>query len=336
MLACKKVDDKINYCVKMIAIISTKENKKNNISIAKHLENKGIETWNFWKDTSGLSPKEAYQQHLEQFSALIFLINKDALTDSFILSLYRQAFEQGKDIILFMQTRLDQSLPNWFFLENHDWINAYDVSFDTAVKALTDLVKEYLGEKRVNVDRDTSITSRSEVKSKSNKQSILIIIGILILLGVLYVILNQSGSNSKGSEKIIPTGKKPNPEQMLIGTWGLKDYYDDIQRSGKDLIDFQQAIANLKKNFRMTFYPDHTFMRVGFAPQVEKGYWSLDEQNNYLIISDLKKTGEDRLKILTLTENELIFEISSYISPQKVSVVRITLYKLPQKQQTNN
>ncbi len=320
----------------MIAIISTKENKKNNISIAKHLENKGIETWNFWKDTSGLSPKEAYRQNLAQFTALIFLINKDALTDSFILSLYKQAFDQGKDIILVMQTRLDTSLPNWFFLENHDWINAYDVSFDTAVNALTDLVKEYQGEKRVNLEKSASNARQTAAQTKSRKQSLLIIIGVLIILGVLYVILNQSSNSSNRDKKIIPTGKKLNPEQMLIGTWALKDYYDDIQRTGKDLIDFQNAIANLKKNFRMTFYPDHTFKRVGFAPQVEKGYWSLDEQNNYLIISDLKKTGEDRLKILTLTENELIFEISSYISPQKVSVVRITLYKLPQKQQTNN
>ncbi len=312
----------------MVGIISTKEHKKSNINLTKTLENAGINTWNFWKDTTGKNPKEAFAQNLGKFKALVFIITKDSLKDSFLISLYRKAFDQGIDIILFLQTKLDNNLPNWFFLENHDWINAYDVSFDTAASALSDLLKEYLNDKGQDV-KDTKSTEKQDQKAKkSSRQGVLILIGVIIILGIIYLLINQPGSKSESTKSIIPATRKANPEQMLIGTWGMKDYYDDIQRSGQDLIQYQQAIATLKKNFRMTFYPNHTFTRVGFAPKPEKGFWQLDAQNNYLIITDEKKTGEDRLKILTLTENELIFEISSYITPQKLSVVRITLYKL--------
>ena len=318
----------------MIAVVSTKENKKLNINLTKYLESNDLQTWNFWKDTSGLSPKDAYRQYLKDFSVIVFIITKDAINDNFILSLYRQAFEQDKDIILFLESRLDRNLPNWFFLENHDWVNAYEVSFDTAAGALKDLINEYQQseQKAQKQDIAPNTTLQSNNKKTSGKQSLLIIIGIIIILGIVYLLINPPGNKSTSTKPVFDTRTNQTAEQMLIGTWGMKDYYDDIQRSGQDLIDFKKTVANLKKNFRMTFYPNHTFTRIGFAPQQERGYWKLDEQNHYLIISDIKKTGEDRLKILTLNENQLIFEIATYPTPQKVSVVRITLYKLHNNQ----
>ncbi len=315
----------------MIALVSTKDNKKTAKNITSELEKNNFQVWNYWRDAPGENPKEYFKNHLEEFSAIVFILNKEAITDSLIIKLYQIAYSQQKEIILYLQTKLDHNLPNWFFLENHDWINAYDVSAETAIQGLTELLQEIT--EATNQPKIAPAFKKEERVSKISKnKSVLIGVGIIAIAVIILIIMLRPNKETLPTPGI--TNEK-NPEQLLIGTWGLTDYKDNIPRNAQDLKAYQQAINNLKKNFRFIFYPNHTFERIGFAPQPEKGYWRLDKQNMYIYISDFKRTGEDRLKILTLNENQLIFEIATRIAPNQVSVVKFTLYKIPQ-QSINN
>ncbi len=318
---------------KMIALVTTKDNKKTAKNITSELEKKNFQVWNYWRDAPGENPKEYFKNHINEFSAIVFILNKEAITDSLIVKLYQIAYNNQKEIILYLQTKLDHNLPNWFFLENHDWINAYEVSAETATKGLTELLKEILEENNNSKIIHSQKQEETAASTISKNKSILIGLGIIAIAVILLVIILSP--NKESAIPIPNITNEKNPEQLLIGTWGLADYKDNIPRTPQDIQEFQQAINNLKRNFRFIFYPDHTFERLGFAPQPEKGRWRLDKQNMFLYISDFSKTGEDRLQILTLNENQLIFEIATRISPNQVSVVRFTLYKIPQ-QNTNN
>jgi len=314
----------------MVALISTKENKKDNIKLTKYLEKKNFETWNFWKDTSGLNSLEAFKKHLNNFSIIVFIITKQSIQNKLIISLYKLAFEKNKEIILFVQSKLDFNLPNWFFLENHNWINAYEVSFDTSAQGLLDLLSEY------SENKISTTEGIEQIKNKEkNKKSLYIILGIFIIIAVIYFLYQQNNQDNRTTkntsiEKIITKSKGKKYEELIIGTWRLKNYYDDIKRNSQELIQYQQTIESLKQTFVMTFYDNNTFIRKGFTPQEERGFWRVDEQNNYLYITDLNKTGEDRLKILTLTKDEFIFEIPVYTTSQQINIVRLSLYKVSQ------
>ena len=320
----------------MVAIISDKRQKTTARQIAKFLEQNSHKVWELWRNKENLDPFEAIKSSVKQFSTIVLVFDQNDFYDDFIFKTYQLLFNHQKTIVLFLTSKIEQKLPYWFFLENHDYVNAFETSTDRALEALNNLIIEL--ETQDNQSQkpvETSIPLHKE-SQKKNLTWLYVTLAVLAVIAVLLIFKQKHVQNSTNYQKVnnLPaqTYNQPqissNPDKTLIGTWQLIDYKDNIPRQGQDLAAFNQQINKLKQNFRLTFNPNHTFVRIGFSAQPETGYWRIDNQTHTIILSKTPDGSGDRLKILTLTENQLIFEVASSDPQLGTIIVKFTLQKV--------
>ncbi len=324
----------------MVAIVSDKQDRTLSRKLASFLENQGYKVFELWRDRGNDAPDTAVKNLVAKANLAIFITNKTSLNSKFIFNSYKSFFKAEKPIILFINSEIEESLINWYFLETHDYIKAYDTTFEKAAQSLTVLLDEL--SKDTGEPQKNSPVSDKQTKSKSHNTKLLAVLAAIIIVGGYFLIKNNNNTvNTRGSQQQTPiittlpaiSPNKPsntfsqNPDEDLIGTWKLVDYQDNIPRAGKALAEFNQIVNNLKKSFLLVFNADHTFIRKGFTPKTETGYWKIDKQTHTLYMTQTKDGQGDGLKILTLNKNQLIFEVASYEKQYGTVIVRFTLQK---------
>ncbi len=357
----------------MVAIISSKENKSVAKKLINTLENHDIKVWNNYRDVPETEKQLIeFEKNLKHFQIIVFILSQSDLHNQNLLEFYKRSVIAGKNIVLYCISAFTTSdIINWFFFQSHDWIDAYNTTFEQSSQALIDLINELIHEKPVQLSQpETSQNQNSEQpqKNKSISKNTQLIIGAIILIIAVIIglkiafspsnstkqNLNQITSQPANSQpqklpsinttKYTPNSPNQNlsvAEKMLIGIWRMTDYNDHIPRNKQQQQQFEKQIQALKRNFALIFYPNHTFRRFGFSPKPEFGYWSLDIQNHAIYLYTANRKGKDKLKILTLSPNKLIFEVASYIDSTHVSIIQISLKKQPiqsqpaKKQPTN-
>ena len=324
----------------MIAIISDKQDKVLSRKLASYLESQNYSVWELWRDRGNTDPSLAIKNILDSCSLAIFIMNKTSFDNALIFNAYKSFFRASKPIILFLNAEIEESLANWYFLETHDYVKAYDTSFDKATQSLTVLLEDYLKNTSEHIENKAA---EAKTANKQQKSRLYAVLAVLVVLIVGYFLIKNSDKQANpGQQKQTQTVTtlppfSPNKiqnslpqyaEQDIIGTWKLVDYRDNIPRSGKDLADFNQVVNNLKKSFLLIFNDNHTFVRQGFTPKAETGYWHLDKQTHTLYLTQTKNGQGDGLKILTLNKNQFIFEVASYEKQYGTVIVRFTLQKV--------
>ncbi len=314
----------------MVAVLSSKENKSSERRLTDYLKKQGLDVWSSWTDTQAGDAPGQFEQMLEQFDVIVLLLSPKDLTNNRIRKFYATAYDRQKPIVLFLTGKFDDNLTTWFFLENHDYVNGFDVSFDKAAQALKELIDEILAEQKDETQQTKSTQAATEPKSRKTW----LYVAAIAVLAVIAILVFKPNKTQTPEQQTITQDtvrtlplqiKSSNPEDLLVGTWRLVDYSDNIPRQGQDLQQFLAVVNDLKKNFELTFYPDHTFLRKGFSPGGDKGYWSFDKQKNVIILSTVQNQPGDQLKILTLNQKQLIFEVANYDPQQGTIVVRFTL-----------
>ncbi len=320
----------------MIAIISDKRNKTTAHQIAKFLEQNSHKVWELWRNKENIEPFEAIKNNVNDFGLIVLVFGQDDFFNEFIFKTYQFLFNKEKQIALYLTSKIEQKLPFWYFLETHDYINGFETSTDKALAALNNLILELKTSENDDSQIAKSIETSQQSGQKKNLTWLYAAIALIVVLIGIYAFTHKKQHNSTNNAKInnLPAQNYNlqniaiNPEQALIGTWQLVDYKDNIPRQGKDLAAFTQQIQQLKQKFRLTFNPNHTFVRQGFSPQPETGYWRIDNQTHTIILSKAPNESGDRLKILTLTENQLIFEVASTDPQLGTIIVKFTLQKI--------
>ncbi len=320
----------------MVAVISDKRQKTTARQIAKYLEQNSHKVWELWRNKENSDPFEAIKNKAQEFSTIVLVFDQNDFFDNFIFKTYQLLFNQQKTIVLFLTSKIEQKLPYWFFLENHDYVNGFETSTGRALEALNKLILE-IESQLSDIPQNIETSPQPQQNStRKNLTWLYVTIAVLaIIIGFLFL-KHKNQQNPTNYQKINDLPKQTynqskipsNPDQTLTGTWQLTGYKDNIPRQGQDLADFNQQINKLKQNFRLTFNPNHTFVRTGFSPQPETGYWRIDNQTNTIILSKTPNGSGDRLKILTLTENQLIFEVASSDPQLGTIVVKFTLQKV--------
>jgi len=320
----------------MIILEYTKDDKNLVKRLASALEKKGLECWYYSRDAQGEEKDKAFANALDKADAIVFVFSFGKDKDEYLIKRYKKVFDTDKPIVFFITDKPYTSLSKWHFLNTVDWVNAYDVSFETSSEALFSLLS--------GVETGTESVDKEDKKQtdKKTKNTLTAVIAVVLVALAAYFMFRPDNSVSNDNTGASPAvteqpatsalsnttaGEDKITEANLIGTWRLVDYKDDIPRSPEEQAQFVKTIEQLKKTFSFTFYKDHTFVRYGFNPAGDKGYWTLDPQNKALYISDTQGTGKDKLKIIKLTKDEFIFEVVSHLDNQNITIVRFHLKK---------
>ncbi len=114
----------------------------------------------------------------------------------------------------------------------------------------------------------------------------------------------------------------------LLGSWGLSDYEDNIERNEEEIIDFENQIVTIKQNFALTFYRNLSFERKGFSINPEYGNWKIYKEDDELILElvPIGYPNGDKLIINELTDSKLILSITT-INGEDESITKLILFK---------
>ncbi len=299
----------------MILIVFEKEDKKLAIQISNKLQNKGFNTT--FNNFSEKSEKET--QNTEKIELTILIFSKKSNLSEKMIESYDLSFENQIPIIPFIISDVDLSVTMKHFLNTHDWINAFDVNTNESIEDLMILIAE-TKENPAEIKKEKYTVSNEQNTGKNKKQTYTIIAVSAIFIIILAYLIFGNKNNS-------PLNPQSNPNELIVGSWHLANYQDNMQRSRKDYIDFLRSVDQLKKNFLLKLSSDGTFEKLGFA-QVEKGDWQLDPQKQILYMWPPNSKGKkDALHIEKLTTDTLIMSIATKVDSLTLVNTKFTLYK---------
>jgi len=293
----------------MVHIIYEKEDKKLAIQISDFLQKRNFTT----------SINTVTKENISQVRAVVLILNQKSNTSEKIITQYDYIFENDVPMLPFVVSDVEMSVSMQHFLNSHDWIYAYDVSKKISINDLALLLNEVLNNnssKPEAIDKNTKKTVKNLKKDNQTK----ILIGVVAIFAIILLFFIFGGKNN-------PINSNSKPDNLIVGSWKLDKYEDNMPRSITDQADFINSIAGLKGRFLLTFNDDFTFEKLGFS-QTETGNWQLDPQNMLLYmwppgLNDQK----DMLKIEKLTQDTLIMIISTQIDSLTLINTKFTLYK---------
>ncbi len=285
----------------MIIISYAKENKNEAKRLVSKLESSDYKCWIEPRNLSKeIKRKDAVGDAIKQADLMIIIFSSYTNDSEDIVEQYDLAFEEEVPIIPFVVSDLKLTISVQHLLNTHDWINAFDTSFNEAVEDLIDLLES---------DESEAVVEKSAPKRKTNtnaqpsnrKQAY--IIGTIAASFVVILVAILFWPDNNGSD------------EGLVGTWYLANYEDNGERSPDKMADYLAGIDQLKRKFSFKLNDDNTFERRGFAPKPEYGTWSKFSNNgkNFLKIAQEKsKNGEgDILLIKEFEDDKLVLAISS-------------------------
>jgi len=132
--------------------------------------------------------------------------------------------------------------------------------------------------------------------------------------------VNTNGSN------YYYDGKKTIFEVYLIGEWFLSDYNDNIERDLEQKKELEQQIIGMRESVKLFLNSDFTFERIGFTSEKETGKWSINETGDILIFKEVVVNYKEEIKIIKLTNNELVFEVTEILG-ETPNIIRLTFSK---------
>ncbi len=311
----------------MISVFYEKEDKKLAINIIQKLENKGFKCQN------SVAVSDNENQDTNNIQLGVFVLSSKSNSSEKLMKDYEYFFDKDIPVIPFVISDLELSLSMQYFLNSHDWINAYDVNTNQAIDDLTVLINETLGmtpKPKIEKKTENKSAVQSKTKSKSNQTILVVSLSVVFAVIILYLIFgynrNNQTENNFTNNNIINLSSS-DMEKNIVGNWKLADYKDNMQRSNVEYADFINSVNLLKQNFLLKIKKDNTFEKYGFAVP-ESGYWQLDTQNELLYMwPPDSKNVKDMLYIEKLTSDSLIMSIATQIDSVTQVITRFSLYK---------
>jgi len=218
-------------------------------------------------------------------------------------------------IIPFVVSDLKLTVATQHFFNTHDWINAFDASFNEASENLIDLMESEEAD-IVYEQKESRPQRKSNSKNNAINTNQKYIIGGIAAVFVLVLIAILFWQPSEKAEK------------DLVGSWFLTNYEDNMSRNPQEISDFQGQVTFLKQNFALTIKKDNTFERRGFSEKPEYGQWEVMsiKGQDYLKLTPLNQKEGDALMMNEFTEDKLVLSIASTIDSMQV-ITTLTLRK---------
>ena len=258
--------------------------------------------------------------------------------------------EKDVTVVPFVTSNMDSTATQRYFLNDHVWIDNCETVFSSASEDLIDLLTKNYGDladrKRLKKEKEQKKQRRSANVSKSavNKSSkgdgskeslyknISFMLGavVVILLAILMLQPKSSepGAQNKSLNAVDLNANIRNSENPLIGTWKITAYVDNQFRATlEDSINAQQAIQDLLNVGQLQFTADRRFVRTGFTPQPERGYWEYDPSSHYLKMQPEGDTKFDQVQLQELNDQKMIIVVSEKVDNLDI-ITKLTFTKV--------
>lgn len=153
---------------------------------------------------------------------------------------------------------------------------------------------------------------------------------VVILLAVIMFRPNASdpGAQNKSLNTVDLNSNIRTSENPLIGTWRMESYVDNQFRANKqDSINHQESVEALVRVAQLVFTADRKFVRTGFTPNPERGYWEYDPSSHYLKMQPEGDTKFDQVQLQELNDQRMIIVVSEKVDNLDI-ITKLTFRKV--------
>jgi len=320
--------------MKNIFVSNSKEDKSISKKLVSKLESEGYSCYVLPRDENSGKTDDL----ISKSRIFILVLSDKAANSKQIIEQLKSAVNHNCDIIPFKAGKINDSLGMQYMLHELEWVDAYGDGFDEAYEILLEIIEEFTDGKKIkSVKKNNAVSSDSNFEFKKSY-----LFGIIaVLLAVLVYVLFYNNSESVSSEvnknntvqtnnTVVPdvVNEKIKPEeQKIVGSWKMTGYEDSRNMTSEERRLTEQNIEQMKQSVLLTYNSDRSFVRIGFTPQAQKGYWEYDalKKKIYLIPEGTNKKEE--INIINLTDKEMTFVVTESVetSPGKTEIVTTKL-----------
>ncbi len=281
---------------------------------------------------------------------VIAVFSPKADTNSAFMSALDYCQEKDINVVPFVTCKMDTSATQQYFLNDHVWIDNFETVFSSASADLLDLLTKNYGDladrKRLKKEKESKKQRRSVSAAKSSAKSApkgdgskeTLYKNICYMLGAVVVILlaitmfrpnaSDPGASNKSLNTVDLNSNIRTSENPLIGTWRMESYADNQFRANlQDSIDHQAAVDQLISVASLVFTADRKFVRTGFTPNPERGYWEYDPSSHYLKMQPEGDTKFDQVQLQELNDQKMIIVVSEKVDNLDI-ITKITFRKV--------
>ncbi|MCF6366698.1 MAG: toll/interleukin-1 receptor domain-containing protein [Bacteroidales bacterium] len=308
--------------MKNIFISHAKNDKSISKKLVSKLESSGIPCYVSSRDkaagnTSGL---------IENSSIFIFILSKSSQQSTEVINQLKIAVNNNCNIIPFKVGDIDDNLGMQYILHSLEWVDAHGDGFDEAFEILLEIIEE-LSEGRIikpkkQVNKGQTEGNDFNIKKTHLYAIISILAAILIYLTVFDSETNKSDNISQNNNNLIQNNNTTpvfvnsdlkDDEKIIVGSWRMIDYEDSRTMTPEEKKITEQNIEAMKKQVLLTYNADRTFARVGFTPEIQKGYWEYDSKKRIIYLIPENVNQKEKINIFNLTETEMTIVVTELV-----------------------
>jgi len=326
--------------MKNVFVSNAKDDKSNAKKIVSKLESLGIKCYTLPRDNSAGN----YEELIKSVNVFILILSKNTLHSTEVANQLKIAHDNNCHIIPFKTSKIETDLTLEYFLHSLEWVDAYADGFNEAFEILVEIIEEVSG-KITSVKKNVTSSYIPENKFEIKKYYLYIIISILIgIIIYLFAFKNNNGSteeqfnkkNTVNNNIIIPpvfeNSDLLEDEKNIVGTWKMIDYEDSRILSAEEKINTDKNIEAMKQSVLLKYKSDRTFERVGFAPEVQKGYWEYDSKKRKIYLTPENQNKKEEVNILNLSSKEMTIVVTEFIKKPQGKSETVTTKIIFQKQ----
>lgn len=281
---------------------------------------------------------------------VIAVFSPKADTNSAFINVLDVCQEKDVTVVPFVTSNMDSTATQRYFLNDHVWIDNSETVFSSASEDLIDLLTKNYGdladrkrlkkEKEQKKQRRTANVAKSTTKKAATGdgsketlyKNICYMLGavVVILLAVIMFRPNASdpGAQNKSLNTVDLNSNIRTSENPLIGTWRMESYVDNQFRANKqDSINHQESVEALVRVAQLVFTADRKFVRTGFTPNPERGYWEYDPSSHYLKMQPEGDTKFDQVQLQELNDQRMIIVVSEKVDNLDI-ITKLTFRKV--------
>lgn len=301
--------------MKDVFVSHSKEDKGIAKKLVSKLETSGISCYVRQRDI-----KSGNEQELIADSTIFVLVLSAHSQDSDEqIRQLKTAVEEACVIVPFRTGKTDQSLSTQYLLHSLEWVDPFEDGFDEAFEILVEIIEENTEGKPKVVKNKKSKESNSFQLQRSHLAIIIFLFAAVIIYLVFFNDKEETvnSDNTNSSIQIDPpdyvNSDLKQEEQIVVGSWRMVDYEDSRTMSPQEQAETMRNVEELKKVVLLTFNADRSFIRAGFTPQAQRGYWEYDAEKKKIYLTPENVNQREEINILNLSESDMTFIVTEVI-----------------------
>jgi hypothetical protein len=301
--------------MKDVFVSHSKEDKGIAKKLVSKLETSGISCYVRQRDIKSGNEQEL----IADSNIFVLVLSSHSQESEEQIKQMKYAVEEGCLIVPFRSGKTDHSLSTQYLLHSLEWVDPFEDGFDEAFDILLEIIEE-------NSEGKPKPVKKRKVDQTNNFQlqrSHLAVIIALFALVIIYLVFfndkdeSSNLTNSNGTEQIDPpdyvNAELKTDEQIVVGSWKMVDYEDSRTMTPAELAETMRNVEELKKVVLLTFNADRSFIRAGFTPQAQRGYWEYDSEKNKIYLTPENVNQREEINILNLSETDMTFIVTEVI-----------------------